>query len=178
MNDPVPTAFAVDCYKRWRAGHVYLPLVADVYGEAAGLLGGGDARPESDAFSRMGSNQHADDIPVTGSVFPNYVALRDDVVAVLSHISDRLYRVGEVLVDTGINYADTDTENTNEIGSARDQFDWLVDNREDADAGSTLTDGEGEERNSDDLAEAPTDPSDPNLHGNDDILLPEDDEED
>ncbi|ADD40311.1 hypothetical protein [Stackebrandtia nassauensis] len=132
MGDEDYTGFATDCYNLWKAGHVYIPIVADTYAEASRSLGSIYAWHDGEA---MGTNE--EDV-----VFRNKMArgqseakqefkdLRDLIQTILARTSQNLYDVGEVLEDAAKGFADRDKDNANEIGSARDQLDQQIDDYE------------------------------------------------
>ncbi|GAA4915298.1 hypothetical protein LX16_4213 [Stackebrandtia albiflava] len=145
------SGFATDCMNLWRAGHVYLPTVANAYALASQYLSYTYERvDEETTFSnRRGSGKSL--------AYDDWRDLRDLTQAILGRTAQNLYDVGTVLKKSALAFAAADTDNATALGTVVDQLDHLIDTH-DAEVAEDLVDEDW-----DDLADAPGIPVNPDI---------------
>ena len=98
--------FSVDLFKLWYAGNTYSPVVADAYADTAAIL---------NASAHSDSGISGDFAESNSEIYTQFNKLRSEVIIMFGRISERLYGVGEVLVQAADSFAAQDDDTAVEL---------------------------------------------------------------
>lgn len=127
---------AADCKNLWEAGACDMQELADIY---VGLSHRLDAtgKDQKHAFERF--DAHLSGCPgtdivvdgVSGPVYPEFVALRDEFQSIMARTADNLRDTGEALRQAAIAYSRTDSDSSNDIAESTTEIDGYKRKRDD-----------------------------------------------